>query len=311
MSKSNLRKDMTCLNCGHVVDKIYCPNCGQENSEPKKSFSYLFTHFIEDLVHYDGYFWKTIKTLLCKPAALSVAYVQGKRARYVLPVKLYIFISFMTFFSLSITNTFLNSSKKNDEKMVIKENDSTNDLTFSDYKSLSEYDSINQTKPDNEKDTGFDYWITKRLTELNQKYTPQELKEQFKASLFNNTPKAIFIYMPFFAFGLWLFHDTKKFYYFDNGIFTLHFFSFLLLTFTVYYILANILSLFINPTFTAILGIGLILWWIFYFFRAHSIFYKENKWLSRLKSSFLLILNLIFMIILLVSLVVYSAINIH
>ena len=61
MGKHTLRKDMTCLNCRHVVEKRFCPNCGQENKHTRESFHYLFTHFIEDLTHYDGSFWKTIK----------------------------------------------------------------------------------------------------------------------------------------------------------------------------------------------------------------------------------------------------------
>jgi hypothetical protein len=57
----------------------------------------------------------------------------------------------------------------------------------------------------------------------------------------HNIPKALFFYMPIFAFVLWLFHyNKKKYYYFDSGIFTLHFFSIVLLSFTMYSILVCI-----------------------------------------------------------------------
>ena len=45
MSKSVIRKDKNCLNCGHVVEQRFCPNCGQENIEGRKTFHELFVHF--------------------------------------------------------------------------------------------------------------------------------------------------------------------------------------------------------------------------------------------------------------------------
>ncbi|MBC8644939.1 DUF3667 domain-containing protein [Flavobacterium lindanitolerans] len=98
MGHQKLRENKTCLNCNYVVENKFCPNCGQENTETRQSFHYLFTHFIEDLTHYDGSFWKTIKGLLFKPGYLTKTYLEGKRKKFVPPVKLYIFISFVTFF---------------------------------------------------------------------------------------------------------------------------------------------------------------------------------------------------------------------
>ena len=107
MSHGKLREEKNCLNCGHIVEEKFCPNCGQENTETRRPFHYLFSHFIEDLTHYDGQFWGTIKNLLFKPGKLTQTYLEGKRQRYVPPVKLYIFISFITFFLFSIIPPFI------------------------------------------------------------------------------------------------------------------------------------------------------------------------------------------------------------
>lgn len=96
MSKKILRKDKTCLNCRYVVENKFCPNCGQENSDTRKTFHHLFLHFFEDLTHYENAFWKTIKNLILKPANLTKEYLSGKRLSYLAPVRLYIFISFLT-----------------------------------------------------------------------------------------------------------------------------------------------------------------------------------------------------------------------
>ena len=100
MSYGKLREDKTCQNCGDEVTVRFCPTCGQENIETKKSFHYLFTHFIEDLVHYDNSFWKAIKYLLLyTPATLSIIYLQwSEEKQFMAPVKLFIFINFFAFF---------------------------------------------------------------------------------------------------------------------------------------------------------------------------------------------------------------------
>lgn len=102
MSKSEIRKDKTCLNCKYVVEQKFCPNCGQENTDTRKTFYHLFVHFFEDLTHYENAFWKTIKNLLFKPSTLTKEYLSGKRLSYLAPVRLYIFISFITFLLITM-----------------------------------------------------------------------------------------------------------------------------------------------------------------------------------------------------------------
>ena len=133
MSKKTYRKDKTCLNCKHVVENKFCPNCGQENTDTRKTFHHLFLHFFEDLTHYENAFWRTIKNLLFRPASLSKEYLSGKRLSYLAPVRLYIFISFVTFFLIAVF--------PNDEKKLIKtEKDKTIIGTKGNYITYDEYD---------------------------------------------------------------------------------------------------------------------------------------------------------------------------
>ncbi|WP_449400571.1 DUF3667 domain-containing protein [Chryseobacterium wanjuense] len=121
MSHGKLREEKNCLNCGHLVEERFCPHCGQENIQPKQPFHYLFTHFIEDFTHYDGQFWKTIKYLLVRPGRLTKEYLEGKRQIYVAPVKLYIFISFITFFLPSLFSTSEEEQEHNKKTYASKE----------------------------------------------------------------------------------------------------------------------------------------------------------------------------------------------
>jgi len=102
--KKHLRHDKTCLNCGATVEERYCSRCGQENIETKDSFIHLVTHFFEDLTHYDSKFFITIKDLLIKPGFLTSEYLSGKRVKYLHPIRMYMFISFLYFLMVFSSN---------------------------------------------------------------------------------------------------------------------------------------------------------------------------------------------------------------
>lgn len=371
---NKLRSDKTCLNCNHVVDQRFCPNCGQENTDTRKTFHHLFVHFFEDLTHYENAFWKTIKNLLFKPAALTKEYLSGKRLSYLAPVRLYIFISFVTFFVIALlpdseenttkvksskskpnvsysynSKAVLDSIEKNtgkDSIVVCKELQKIDELTqkgalqpleadsikrlieigrkeeveskrnknlFSfGYKSIEEMDSIRKVNPD--EISSIEYWVNKKSLQLGKKYTRKELGELFGEKVKQNIPKTLFIYMPLFALILWFFHNKKRWYYFDHGIFTLHYFSFLLLIQLILLLTGQIAELFdstIISIIDTILSIAGYIWMFYYFFPAHHRFYGESRIVSFIKSMFIFFCNSILFVIVLTLLVIYTFANLH
>ncbi len=314
MSKSIIREDKTCLNCRHVVEKRFCPTCGQENTDTRKTFHHLFIHFFEDLTHYENAFWKTIKNLLLKPATLTKEYLSGKRLSYLAPVRLYIFISFITFFLIAV---FPNPSS---EKINVKET-TANTIQINekdDYfnpETLKEYDTIHSTATKDKKDSALEHWIMTKVRKVTEHNTRAEITEKFIKAFSSNFPKVLFIYMPLFAFFLWLFHNKKKWYYFDHGIFTLHYFSFLLLISLLLFLVGKLFSLLGDSTFADlilgfinIIGFG---WMIYYFYPAHRRFYEETKLVSFAKATTLFFINLLFIFIILLLFAFYTFINLH
>lgn len=345
MGKHQIREDKTCLNCRQVVEKRYCPNCGQENTDSRKTFHHLFVHFFEDLTHYENAFWKTIRNLLFRPGSLTKEYLSGKRMSYLAPVRLYIFISFVTFFLLGVlpnndsksedgekekTEKAKHSDGKNNVNFIgpndaqakvlqdslqnsLKGEGFDNRLNIGDYESLQQFDSVQKTLPADKRATGFSRWVQRKLAKVNGDTTPEEFREKFGEAIVHNIPKALFLYMPIFAFFLWLFHGKKRWYYFDHGIFTLHYFSFLLLTFSIFLIL-NSLAAYTSETLEDIVQFLVFLmmcWWFFYFFRSHSKFYGERKSVSRLKGVTLFIINMFFLLFFMLGLLIYTALYLH
>lgn len=104
MSHAKERKETDCLNCGAEVKGRFCHICGQENIETRETLWGLITHFVYDIVHFDGKFFSTLRHLLFRPGFVSLQYVQGRRASYIHPIRMYVFTSalfFIVFFSIS------------------------------------------------------------------------------------------------------------------------------------------------------------------------------------------------------------------
>jgi hypothetical protein len=103
LSHSKERHEKICLNCNSELHGRYCHQCGQENIEPKESVWGLISHFFYDITHFDGKFFGTTAKLITKPGFLPKEYMSGRRARYLHPIRMYVFSSavfFLVFFSV-------------------------------------------------------------------------------------------------------------------------------------------------------------------------------------------------------------------
>jgi hypothetical protein len=119
MARHHLRHDKTCLNCGKIVEERFCTHCGQENLEPVESVGHLINHFFEDLTHFDGKFFTTVKDLIIRPGFLTREYVAGRRMTYLNPIRMYIFVSAM-FFLVLFAGSEEKSEKQNDNGHAAK-----------------------------------------------------------------------------------------------------------------------------------------------------------------------------------------------
>lgn len=102
--KKHYRHEHDCLNCGTELQGKFCHNCGQENLQIKESFGHMVNHAVSDYFHFDQQFFHTLKPLLFKPGKLTIEYMAGRRAQYLHPVKMYIFISLVFFLLIFKTN---------------------------------------------------------------------------------------------------------------------------------------------------------------------------------------------------------------
>ncbi len=104
MPKKFLKSDI-CSNCNtDIGDANYCPNCGQINSHKQLSLAQILKDLLGDYFTFDSKFFKSLGPLVTKPGHLTNEYVSGRRNSYILPLRLYIFTTFLFFLVLSLIN---------------------------------------------------------------------------------------------------------------------------------------------------------------------------------------------------------------
>ena len=95
-----------CKNCGADITGRYCPACGQHADVSIPSLHKLFVEALGDLYNFDSRLWRSLGLLLFKPGRLTRAYLEGRRARYVPPFRLYVVLSLTFFFLLAVLPDF-------------------------------------------------------------------------------------------------------------------------------------------------------------------------------------------------------------
>lgn len=93
---------VTCANCGRSFGGRFCPDCGQDQEDIRRPFAEIARDFLGDFFAFDARIWHTIVPLFSRPGDLTVDYVAGRRARYVPPLRLYVFAAFLYFTIVAI-----------------------------------------------------------------------------------------------------------------------------------------------------------------------------------------------------------------
>lgn len=243
MSHRKERSEKTCLNCNTQTVGRFCHICGQENVEPKETFGHLLRHFIEDLTHFDGKFFKTISLLFTKPGFLPAEYIKGRRASYLNPIRFYIFVSALFF--LLLMSVFIHLRRSSPEK---KENatfgnamiDFGNELKKSDSiqarkvdcKTVAEYDSLQLTLPESEREGTVGRYFMRKMISANQYQSThnKESNKKLQEKFFHSLPYALFLSLPIVGLALLLLYwRRKEQYYVSHIIFLVYMYCFVFL----------------------------------------------------------------------------------
>jgi hypothetical protein len=90
-----------CTNCGHQFEGKYCPECGQPVKTFLKPFPHYFAELLKSLFSADSRLWNSLIAQLIRPGRMVNDYLNGKSVRFMPPVRLYLFSSFIFFLVLN------------------------------------------------------------------------------------------------------------------------------------------------------------------------------------------------------------------
>lgn len=263
MARKRVKKS-ACPNCDFQFSETnnYCPNCGQENHTHKLPIKHFMGEVLEGLFHFDTKVFVTIRDLFI-PGRITLNYNDNKKARYVPPVRFYIFISFVFFLLLSVSPGEKKGSAKERNKILLDlqlEEDAEDSLKAREEMIEDSLDQIEDSvetyylkrlKEEPESDELIDSFLIAKhqdLTWYNKNFSRNIMKyraglisrEELFHKLYKSISYSMFVLMPIFAFYLYFLYWRKGKYYSEHLIFSLHFHSLAFLLLSVWLLLSMI-----------------------------------------------------------------------
>ena len=95
-------QDTTCRNCGAALAGDFCHVCGQSAQSVRRPFWSLLGESVETLFAIDGRIARTLPDLIFRPGRMTRAYLDGQRARFIPPFRLYVLASLLFFILLPL-----------------------------------------------------------------------------------------------------------------------------------------------------------------------------------------------------------------
>lgn len=96
MSSDGHELESACLNCATPLIGDHCHACGQRG-HVHRTLKGFFHDLLHGVFHFEGKIWRTLPLLAWRPGQLTCEYAEGKRARFVSPLALFLFSVFLMF----------------------------------------------------------------------------------------------------------------------------------------------------------------------------------------------------------------------
>ncbi|MFZ6747948.1 DUF3667 domain-containing protein [Undibacterium sp. Ren11W] len=241
------QENAPCRNCATIYSGNYCPECGQESYTGAPTAVDFIYEFLTRNVFERGKMPRTLWHLLRYPGGLTVDFLEGRRARFIRPVRLYFGLSVLYFLLLSLsTSTEKISSelikassqtipqataaaekaalnkplvpdpKKNREEILAKISEATD---VPDFNIQFFGNRFSQDPTEN---------VKKRIKDFVKLPQEEQLHQGIQA-LFNQAPKAMFFLVPVFALLLKLLFMLRRISYGAHLLFAFHCHAFIFL----------------------------------------------------------------------------------
>jgi hypothetical protein len=202
-----------CLNCGARAESRFCAECGQRIAEPDPTLREMAEELAGEVLHWDGKLWTTLVTLVRSPGALTLAYVAGRRASYVSPLKLYLTASVLYFFLAAV------APEREGDASVIR-------FTASDSAraAAQQENGLVVAASRDPADTATPRELGQRVERRIEQGVERAAKDptQFGARIRDNMGTVVFVVLPAFAFAVGMAYRRQRRHFPQHVVFALH-----------------------------------------------------------------------------------------
>lgn len=309
----------------------FCSACGQPDKDVKRPLLNLLKELMNVIFELDGRAYRTLFFLFVRPGFLSKEYVEGRRASYTPPLRLFLILSILLFFFVSFNNFIdnIDNSVANLESAA-STIDAEDSQTAPSTGDAADEDTSLSSAADNEELASDLQEIEAVITELvlplisaeansrlinfiiSQTETNyrriREDPSEFISDSLEYITAFLLLMMPLMAVIQKILYIRSKHFYVEHFILTLHNHTFLVLVALISFPLgaAESSSIWIINWPASLLAIAMNLWMVTYLFLSMKRFYSGGYLLTALK---FITATVTYSVLLAAGLAIFMAIN--
>jgi len=250
---SHSEESPDCRNCGTRLLGQYCGHCGQRSRGRLISLWELISDAFGDLFEIDSRLWQTLHQLMLKPGRLTRDYLEGRRARYMPPFRMYLVTS-LVFFVIAFFDP-------REELSIffepVAESESVAEEVATEGGLIVGFDDDDDDDEEEDCDVELDD-IEEMPAFLSRRFTVERLTHVCEAitaddgralasKVLDNVPAALFFLLPFMALVLKALYPLSRRYYVEHLLFFVHFHAFFFLMLTLQILFARFAAMLSIP----------------------------------------------------------------
>jgi len=214
-----------CLNCAAVLTGPFCSECGQRDIPPYPSARELAVDAISEFSGWDGRLANTFSALVRRPGLLTLEFLEGRRVRYISPLRLYLSASLVYFLLAAAAPQLRLGARALSGGLRVETTGSGARPSAPQRVANAASESLNQQDlTAAEKQQALS--DIKRAPSLMQPFLRKAVSDPagFRRGILENMPRLLFVLLPVFAAIVALFYRHRK--YPEHLYFAIHLFAF-------------------------------------------------------------------------------------
>lgn len=229
-----------CLNCSAQLSGAFCSACGQRDIPPYPSLRELAVDAVSEFSGWDGRLATTLRDLFRRPGWLTLEFLEGRRVRYISPLRLYLMASVVYFLiAASAPNLRAKSGSLSVAGMSFGVSRSTSTAAnggrgkAADRVAKAADESLNGSQPLTAEEKASALKDIERAPAFFQPLLRRVVADPvgFRRDLLQTMPRMLFVLLPVFAGIVALFYRGRK--YPEHLYFAIHLHAFVFLVLAV------------------------------------------------------------------------------